>query len=268
MTSSMTVGQYYNTDSVVHRMDPRFKIVIAVTFMLVLVIATKPLALGCLLVFLGVATALTRVPLGRVLGALKPVIALLIFTFVANLFFQREGVDLVRLGPLHVTDAGLWAAVFMTIRLGVLFVATALLAFTTSPIDLSDATESLLSPFARFGMPAHEIGMMMSIALRFIPTLMDEANKIMKAQTARGADFESGNIIARAKAIVPILVPLFVSAFRHAEELAVAMESRCYHGREGRTRVRQLKVHARDWVAAAALVVLVAVLVALRASGY
>ncbi|MGV8083329.1 MAG: energy-coupling factor transporter transmembrane component T family protein [Coriobacteriia bacterium] len=267
MTRASAIGQYYNTDSPVHRMDPRFKIVIAVTFMIVIVIATKPLALACLLIFLGVATALTHVPLGRVFSALKPVTVLLIFTFVANLFFQRAGEDLVRLGPLHITDAALWAAFFLTIRLGILFLATALLAFTTSPIDLSDATESLLSPFARFGMPAHEIGMMVSIALRFIPTLMDEADKIMKAQTARGADFESGNIIARGKAIVPILVPLFVSAFRHAEELAVAMESRCYHGREGRTRVRQLEVHRRDWVAAGALAVLVVALITMRATG-
>jgi energy-coupling factor transport system permease protein len=267
MTAKATLGQYYNTDSVVHRIDPRFKIMIAVAFMLVIVIVKTPAGLLCLFAFLSLAVALTGVPLRKVVGALRPVSLLLVFTFVANLFFARGGVELVRLGPLSITDDALWAAVLLTLRLGVLFIATAVLGFTTSPIDLSDAVESLLGPFVRFGMPAHEIGMMMSIALRFIPTLVDEADKITKAQSARGADFETGNPLARAKAIVPLLVPLFVSAFRHAEELAVAMESRCYHGREGRTRVRELRVHLRDWAAAGALSVLVASLIAIRVAG-
>jgi energy-coupling factor transport system permease protein len=267
MTAKVTLGQYYNTESVVHRMDPRFKIAIAVVFMLVIVLVKSLVGIACLFAFLLAAVALSRVPSRKVLGSLKPVLVLLVFTFVANLFFTRSGVEVAHLGPFSITDGALWAAVLLTLRLGVLFAATAVLGFTTSPIDLSDAVESLLGPFVRLGMPAHEIGMMMSIALRFIPTLVDEADKITKAQTARGADFETGNPIARAKAIVPILVPLFVSAFRHAEELAVAMESRCYHGREGRTRVRELKVHARDWAAAGVLSLLVAALVAVRVAG-
>ncbi|NTW28783.1 MAG: energy-coupling factor transporter transmembrane protein EcfT [Coriobacteriia bacterium] len=267
MAIKVTIGQYYNTDSIIHRMDPRFKIVLAVTFMLVLVVAKSWAGLACLFAFLTAAVLMTRVPLGKVVGSLKPVVGFLVFTFVAYLFFERSGVEILHLGPASITDAALWSAIILTLRLLVLFMATAMLGFTTSPIDLSDAVESLLSPFARFGMPAHEIGMMMSIALRFIPTLVDEADKIMKAQTARGADFETGNLLARAKAIVPLLTPLFVSAFRHAEELAIAMESRCYHGREGRTRVRELKARARDWAAAGATAVLVAALIAIRVTG-
>lgn len=260
-------GEYYNTESFVHSMDPRFKITIAVVLMLAIVLVKSIVGLAVALAGVAVATLATRVPVRKVIGALKPVLFLMAFTFLANLFFHKEGAPLLTLGPVVITDKAVWWAFFMPIRLTVVFIATALLGFTTSPIDLSDATESMLSPMRRFGMPAHEIGMMVSIALRFIPTLVDELDKIKKAQMARGADFETGNALTRAKGIIPILVPLFVSAFRHAEELAVAMEARCYHGREGRTRVRELKIGKRDWSASAATLVFVAALVAVRVTG-
>lgn len=260
-------GEYYNTRSFAHSMDPRFKITIAAVFMLSIVIVQSAAGLAVVLGGLLVATLATRVPLGRVLGALRPMLFLLVFTFIANLLFRHEGTPVWSLGPLTIYSEAPWAALFMTVRLSVVLIATALLGFTTQAIDLSDATESMLSPFRRFGMPAHEIGMMIAIALRFIPTLIEELDTIKKAQMARGADFETGNALKRARNIVPILVPLFMSAFRHAEELAVAMEARCYHGREGRTRVRELRIGARDWIASGVAIALVAALVAIRIAG-
>lgn len=260
-------GEYYNTHSFVHSMDPRFKITIAAVFMLSIVVVQSVAGLALVLAGLLAATLATRVPFGKVAGALKPMIFFLVFTFVVNLLFRHEGTPTLVLGPITIYSEAPWAALFMTVRLSVVLIATALLGFTTQPIDLSDATESMLSPFERFGMPAHEIGMMIAIALRFIPTLIEELDTIKKAQMARGADFETGNALTRAKAIVPLLVPLFVSAFRHAEELAVAMEARCYHGREGRTRVRELKIGVRDWIATGLATALVTALVALRIAG-
>jgi energy-coupling factor transport system permease protein len=264
---AVAFGEYYNTRSFAHSMDPRFKITIAAVFMLSIVLVQSVAGLAVLLAGLLVAVLSTRVPFAKVLSAIKPMLFLLVFTFIANLFFRHEGAPVLSLGPLTIYSEAPWAAAFMTVRLSVVLVATALLGFTTSSIDLSDATESMLSPFQRFGMPAHEIGMMVAIALRFIPTLIEELDSIKKAQMARGADFETGNALKRARAIVPLLVPLFVSAFRHAEELAVAMEARCYHGREGRTRVRELTIGRRDWVATGAAIALVAALIGIRAAG-
>ena len=263
----MALGQYHKADSTLHRMDPRFKILIAVLYMLVIFLARDAVGLALVLAFLAAAVALSGVPLRMLLVSLRPMIVFVIFTFVVNLVFIRSGDALASLGPLSITSGGLSTAAFMTTRLLALFVSTALLGFTTSPVDLADGMEGLLSPFERFGLPAHELSMMLSIALRFIPILVTEKDRIVLAQTARGADFESGNLLARARALIPVLTPLFVSAFRHAEDLATAMESRCYHGKEGRTRVKTLAPASRDWVAAAALGVLTAALVALRVAG-
>ena len=260
----MALGQYHKADSTLHRMDPRFKILIAVVYMLVIFLARDAVGLALVLAFLGGAIAVSGVPLRMLLVSLRPVIVFVIFTFLVNLAFIRSGDTIASLGPLSITAGGLSTAAFMTTRLLALFVSTALLAFTTSPVDLADGMEGLLSPFERFGVPAHELSMMMSIALRFIPILVTEKDRIVLAQTARGADFESGNLLARARALIPILTPLFMSAFRHAEDLATAMESRCYHGKEGRTRVRTLAPAPRDWTAALALGALTLALVALR----
>lgn len=265
--SEVTIGQYYKAESVLHRMDPRFKIVIATVYMLVIFLARDPLGLGLVIAFLVASVLLSGIPVGTLVKSLRPVVFFVLFTFVVNLVFIRSGEVLAQLGPLSVTQGGLSTASFMTARLLALFVSTALLGFTTSPVDLADGMEGLLSPLERVGVPAHELAMMMSIALRFIPILISEKDTIMKAQMARGADFETGNLIARTKAIVPVLTPLFLSAFRHAEELAMAMESRCYHGKHGRTRMKTLKAGARDWAAVAGLLVLSAALVALRVVG-
>ncbi|MBN2839662.1 MAG: energy-coupling factor transporter transmembrane protein EcfT [Coriobacteriia bacterium] len=260
----MAFGQYHSADSVLHRMDPRFKILIAITYMLVIFIARDAVSLALVLAFLALAIGFSGIPLRTLAASLRPVLVFVVFTFLVNLTFIRSGDALASLGPLTVTTGGLSTASFMTTRLIALFVSTALLGFTTSPVDLADGMEGLLSPFERFGVPAHELSMMMSIALRFIPILVSEKERIVRAQTARGADFESGNLITRGRALIPVLTPLFMSAFRHAEDLATAMESRCYHGKEGRTRVKTLTPGMHDWVAAAALVLLSGVLVALR----
>lgn len=263
----MTIGQFYKADSVLHRMDPRFKIVIAVAYMLVIFLAREPLGLGLVVAFLALSVRFSGIPVGRLVRSLRPVVFLVLFTFVVNLLFIRSGEVLAQLGPLSLTQGGLSTASFMTARLLALLVSTTLLAFTTSPVDLADGMEGLLSPLERVGLPAHEIAMMMSIALRFIPILVSEKDTIMKAQMARGADFETGNLISRTKAIVPVLTPLFLSAFRHAEELAMAMESRCYHGKHGRTRMKTLKAGAADWAAAGVLAALTGALVVLRVAG-
>lgn len=263
----MALGQYHKSDSALHRMDPRFKILIAVAYMLIIFIARDAIGLLLVLAFLAAAVAWSGIPLRMLAVSLRPVIVFVVFTFVVNLLFIRSGHSLATLGPLTITSGGVSTASFMTTRLLALFVSTALLGFTTSPVDLADGMEGLLSPLERFGVPAHEISMMMSIALRFIPILVAEKERIVRAQTARGADFESGHLIARTRALIPVLTPLFMSAFRHAEDLAIAMESRCYHGKEGRTRVKTLSPGRTDWVAAAALVLLAFALGTLRVLG-
>jgi len=260
----MALGQYHKADSVLHRMDPRFKLVIAVVYMLVIFLANDAAGLVLVLAFLGVAVSLSGVPARLLVSGLRPVLVLVVFTFVVNLVFIRSGEPVVDIGPVSVTTGGLSTALFMATRLLALFVATALLGFTTSSVDLADGMEGLLAPFERFGVPAHELSMILSIALRFIPILTMEKDRIMRAQSARGADFETGNVITRFRAILPVLTPLFMSAFRHAEDLSTAMESRCYHGKEGRTRVKVLRPAARDWYAVAARARRGAALVALR----
>ena len=263
MLSDVTLGQYYPGDSTVHKMDPRMKSVLLILFIVAVFLARTLWAFIPVAAFVALAAAMSRVP-GRVLlKGLRPLRFILILTFLMNVFFLQGETVLFTWRFIRITREALTTAVLYALRLVLLVLGSSLLTLTTPPVTLTDGLERILSPLRVIRFPAHEMAMMMTIALRFIPTLLEEADKIMKAQTARGADFESGNLIARARAMVPLLVPLFVSAFRRAGDLAMAMEARCYHGGEGRTRLHVLKMAGRDYAAlaiGAALVALVAVL--------
>ena len=254
--NNITLGQYYPADSVVHRMDPRVKILLLIAVIVAVFLAGNLLAFAPIIAFLIIVTKLSKVPVKMMVKGLKPLRLILILTFVLNLFFLQGETVLLDLGFAQIKRESLMLAIHYSLRLILLVLFSSILTLTTPPITLTDGLERLFSPLRVIRFPAHEMAMMMSIALRFIPTLMEEADKIMKAQTARGADFESGNLIARAKAMVPLLVPLFVSAFRRAGDLAMAMEARCYHGGEGRTRLRVLKCEKRDYLACAAVALL------------
>ena len=249
MIRDITIGQYYPAESRIHRLDPRVKIVCTLLFLVSLFIPNSQSGYVIATIYLGCVIRLSKVPLKYILKGLKPVVILLLFTVVMNLFLTDGGETLVQFGIFTITENGLRTSVFMAVRLMYLVAGSSIMTFTTSPNGLTDGMEKLLHPLNRFNVPVHEVAMMMSIALRFIPILLEETDKIMKAQQARGADFESGNIIQRAKAMVPILVPLFVSAFRRANDLAMAMEARCYHGGDGRTKIKPLHYHGRDRVA-------------------
>jgi len=261
----ITLGQFFPGDSVLHKLDPRTKLILTLVYVVTLFAAVGPVTYGLMFVTLVLSVLLSKINLKTILRSIRPLVFIIVFTFVLNIFFTR-GTPIFKVWFITVTREGLVTAVKMVARLVMLIVGTFLLTYTTSPIALTDGLERLLSPLKKIRVPVHELAMMMSIALRFIPTLIEETDKIISAQKARGADFESGNLIRRAKALLPILVPLFVSAFRRAEELAVAMESRCYHGGEGRTRLKQLKLARRDAVSfllGAALIVAVFTLSAL-----
>ena len=260
MLADITLGQFYPTDSFVHKMDPRVKIVLLIAFIVGIFLAKCLLALVPAILFVVLAARMSRLPVRLLIKSLKPLRFILIFTFVLNIFFLQSPEDktLLEWWIFRFTKEGIIMAVLYSLRLVILVLGSSLLTLTTSPIALTDGLEMLMKPLKVIHFPAHEIAMMMSIALRFIPTLLEEADKIMKAQTARGADFESGNLFKRAKAMIPLLVPLFVSAFRRAGDLAMAMEARCYHGGEGRTRLRVLKCTLRDLWGAVATAVMVA----------
>lgn len=245
MLRDITIGQYYSVDSSIHKMDPRFKIIASTFYLISLFIIQNLYAYVLVITFISMAIALSRVPVGFVMRGLKPIFMLIIFAFVINIFLT-PGDPFFKWGFISISIEGVERAFFMALRLILLIVGTSLLTLTTSPIELTDGIEYLLNPFKKIGLPAHELAMMMTIALRFIPTLLEETDKIMKAQMARGADFESGNLMSRAKALIPLLVPLFISAFRRADELAMAMEARCYRGGEGRTRMKVLKYTKYD----------------------
>jgi energy-coupling factor transport system permease protein len=263
MSSGVIMGQYYPASSPVHAMDPRAKIVISVLFMIVLFVGNNFYAFAIMGAFAGLAIAVSKVPVKLLIRGLRPILFIMIFTMVLHLFLT-PGPAMFKVGPFTATWAGLVQGLFIGVRLVILIMFTSLLTLTTSPIELTDGLEDLLKPFARLGVPAHELAMMMTIALRFIPTLLEEAERIMKAQMARGADFESGNMVKRAKSLVPLLVPLFVSAFRRADDLAMAMEARCYRGGEGRTRMRQLRMAVRDFVAFGLVIVITALVIVVR----
>lgn len=263
MLKDITIGQYYPTGSWIHQLDPRSKLINTFLLIIGLFFVSNFIAYFFVAAFIYLSILVSKIPVKYMLKGIKPLRFIIIFTFVINMFMTR-GTTLFVIGPLVATQEGLYQAAFMAIRLIFLVVGTSLLTLTTSPIALTDGIESLLRPFKRIGVPAHELAMMMTIALRFIPTLLEETDKIMKAQMARGADFESGNLINRAKSLVPLLVPLFISAFRRADELAMAMEARCYRGGENRTRMKELKMTAKDIWSLAAMAGLFAVVLGIR----
>ncbi|SFI35385.1 energy-coupling factor transport system permease protein [Tindallia magadiensis] len=248
MLKDITIGQHYPTGSVIHQLDPRTKIIGTFAFMAGLFLIQSFSAYIAVILLLGTVILTSQIPFKYVLKGLKPLMVLIFVTFFINLFMTR-GESILGIGPLTITREGLNQGVFMAMRLIFLIVGTSLLTLTTSPITLTDGIEHLLNPLRRIGVPAHELAMMMTIALRFIPTLLEETDKIMKAQIARGADFESGNLMNRAKSLVPLLVPLFISSFRRADDLAMAMEARCYRGGENRTRLKALSWKKRDALA-------------------
>lgn len=263
MLRDITLGQYYPGESLVHKLDARIKIIATVAFIAAVFIVDNFYGFVIIMAALAAVIGISKVPLKFILRGLKPVFVIILFTFVLNLFMIR-GEVLWSLGFLHITKQGLHTAVFLAIRLIFLIIGSSMLTLTTRPISLTDGIEKLLNPLKRFKVPAHELAMMMTIALRFIPTLMEETDKIMKAQQARGADFESGNLMRRIKALIPILVPLFISAFRIASDLAMAMEARCYRGDHGRTRMNAMKIQKRDIAAVAMTLFFLAVTVAER----
>ncbi|AOY75072.1 energy-coupling factor transporter transmembrane component T family protein [Clostridium formicaceticum] len=263
MLKDITIGQHYPTGSIIHKLDPRTKILITFAIILGLFIVKNFIGYIYIISFIIAAIGISKIPFKYMVKGLKPLYILIFFTFLINVFMTR-GEIVFSLGPLNATKEGIYQAVFMAIRLILLVIGTSLLTLTTSPIMLTDGIEHLLNPFKKIGIPAHELAMMMTIALRFIPTLLEETDKIMKAQIARGADFESGNIINRAKSLVPLLVPLFISAFRRADELAMAMEARCYRGGENRSKMKQLKMEQKDFISLIITVVLLAALVYTR----
>ncbi|MCI8870380.1 MAG: energy-coupling factor transporter transmembrane protein EcfT [Lawsonibacter sp.] len=256
----ITLGQYFPGNSPVHRLDPRTKLIAVMLYIVALFLCSFVVTYALMFAVLCLCIAVSRVPAKSIVRGMKPVVFIVIFTAVLNLFYTPGQQVIFRLWVFQVTMEGVYSAFFMVIRILMLISGTFLLTYTTSPILLTDGLEDLMNPLKKLRVPVHELAMMMSIALRFIPTLIEETDKIMSAQRARGADFESGGLARRAKALVPLLVPLFISAFRRADELAVAMECRCYHGGEGRTRLRQLKYRPADYFTiAAALIITVAV---------
>ena len=262
MIRDITIGQYYPVDSLLHRLDPRVKIMCTLIYLISLFVFQDIGGYLIATLFLGTVIWISKVPLKFILKGLRAVIMLLMITVLFNLFLTRTGTVIFSVWKISVTDEGLRTAVFMAVRLIYLILGSSIMTFTTTPNALTDGIERLLWPLRKIKFPVHEIAMMMSIALRFIPILLEETDKIMKAQLARGADLESGNIFQKAKAMIPILVPLFVSAFRRANDLAMAMEARCYRGGEGRTKMNPLVYRGKDYVAYALVIIYIGLAVA------
>jgi energy-coupling factor transport system permease protein len=248
MLNDIMLGQYLDRDSIVHKLDPRVKILLVILFITILFISKSFLGYLTLGIFIIVSTFVSKIEFKYILKSLKPLLIIITFTLIIHLFLTKGGEVIWEWKFLSIEEKGFNMGLFMASRLIFLITFTSLLTLTTSPLELTDGLEKLLDPFKRFGVPAHELAMMMTIALRFIPTLLEESEKILKAQKARGADFESGNLIQKAKSLIPLLVPLFVSAFRRADDLALAMEARCYRGGEGRTRMNELKLSRADYI--------------------
>ncbi len=263
MIRDITLGQYYPGNSWIHKLDPRTKIIAVLVYIISLFIVKTFMGFGFCFAVLAVVIGVSRVPVHFILRGLKPVFLIILLTFLLNLF-MFDGEIIWKLGVLTITREGLYRAMFMAIRLVLLIIGSSMLTLTTRPLALTDGIEALLSPFEKMGLPAGEMAMMMTIALRFIPTLLEETDKIMKAQQARGADFETGNIVTRARHLIPILIPLFISAFRIAQDMAIAMEARCYRGGEGRTRMNPMKTHKKDGIAGVLMVLFVAACVVER----
>ena len=267
MLKDITLGQYFPGNSIVHRLDPRTKLLMLVVYIVALFSADGWIAYSIVAAFLVLTIVVSKIPFKAIVRGMKPLVFILIFTGILNLFFTTGETVLVSFWVVTVTLEGVVRAVFMTVRILLLISATFLLTYTTSPIALTDGLEALLGPLKKLRLPVHELSMMMCIALRFIPTLIEETDKIMAAQKARGADFESGNLMQRVRALVPILVPLFISAFRRADELATAMECRCYQGGDGRTKMKLLRYKLGDMQAFLMGAVLLAVIFVLKYFG-
>lgn len=265
MLRDITIGQHFPGNSLVHRFDPRLKLVLTVAYIVLLFAASNPLGLTLSILFLGVMYKMAKIPVKMIGKSLKPILPIVLFTAVLNLFFvSGEGDPLVHFWFLSIYTEGVRYAVLMAVRVMALIAGTSLLTYTTSPIVLTDAIEQLLKPLGKLHFPVHELAMMMSIALRFIPTLIEETDKIMNAQKARGAQLDTGKMTDRVKALVPVLIPLFISAFRRADELAMAMECRCYRGGTGRTRLKVLRCEKQDYIDLAVCIACFAVILASR----
>ena len=265
MLRDITIGQHFPGNSLVHRFDPRLKLVLTVAYIVLLFAASNPLGLTLSILFLGVMYKVAKIPVKMIGKSLKPILPIVLFTAVLNLFFvSGEGDPLVHFWFLSIYAEGVRYAVLMAVRVMALIAGTSLLTYTTSPIVLTDAIEQLLKPLGKLHFPVHELAMMMSIALRFIPTLIEETDKIMNAQKARGAQLDTGKMTDRVKALVPVLIPLFISAFRRADELAMAMECRCYRGGDGRTRLKVLRCTRQDYIDLAVCIVCFLVILSSR----
>ena len=247
MLKDITLGQFFPGNSPVHRLDPRTKLVLLVVYIVALFMASGWVAYLVMFTFLVTTIVVSKIPLQSIVTGMKPLVMILVFTGILNIFFTKGEILLLKVWVIAIYWEGLVRAFYMVVRIMMLITGTFLLTYTTSPIALTDGLESLLGPLKKLKLPVHELAMMMCIALRFIPTLIEETDKIMSAQKARGADFESGNLLQKVKALIPILVPLFISAFRRADELATAMESRCYQGGDGRTKMKLLRYSRRDY---------------------
>jgi energy-coupling factor transport system permease protein len=256
MIRDITIGQYYPGYSVVHRLDTRLKLILVLAYMVSIFLISDFIGYVVVFAFLASVIAVSKVPARFILRGLRPIFIIIVFMFALNLF-MTQGDVIIAFGPLKITEQGLYAACYLALRIIFLILGASRLTFTTKPVKLTVGIESLLKPGVRFGVPAHELAMMMTIALRFIPTLLEETDKIMKAQQARGADFETGSIFKRAKALIPIFIPLIVGAFRMASDLAMAMEARCYRGGEGRTKLHVFKWKRHDTIAVIAFCVFV-----------
>lgn len=263
MLKDITIGQYFPGDSFIHKMDPRMKIIATLLYIILLFVASHPLSLVVGILLLVVMYQISGIPMKMITKSLKPVVPVIFFTSVLNIFFV-SGEVLFKIFFIEITKEGVTLAILMSLRILCLIAGSSLLTYTTSPIELTDAIERLLNPLKKLKVPVHELSMMMTIALRFIPTLIEETDKIISAQKARGADMESGGLMDRAKALIPVLIPLFVSSFRRADELAMAMECRCYRGGDGRTRMKQLKYSHRDWTALFLMVLAIAAVLLLN----
>lgn len=267
MLKDITLGQFFPGNSFIHRLDPRTKLIMLVVYIVALFTATGWIGYAVMFAFLGTCILVSKIPLKSIVKGLKPLALILVFTAVLNLFLTDGETVWVSFWVLKVTKEGTIRAVMMLLRILMLVAGTFLLTYTTSPIALTDGLESLLSPLKKLRLPVHELAMMMCIALRFIPTLIEETDKIMSAQKARGADFETGNLLQRVKALVPILIPLFISAFRRADELATAMECRCYHGGDGRTKMKLLRYTRWDFETFAVGILLLGAIITLTILG-
>jgi len=266
LLKDITLGQYFPGDTAIHKLDPRTKLIMTTVYLVAVFTANSLITLGLVAVFLTMMICVSRVKLRQLVRGLRPLLFILVLTSLINVFYT-PGEPIFTIWRLTVTWEGIIQGGILIARIGMMVMGTFILTYTTAPMNLADGLEKLMGPLKRIRVPVHELSMIMNIALRFIPTLIEETDKIMSAQKARGADFDTGNIVKRAKALLPLLVPLFISAFRRADELATAMESRCYHGGEGRTRMRQLQFEGRDALTAVIGAVFLAAIISLVVMG-